>query len=241
MVFRDLNSPGLRIIFSVESSWWKCSIFVRSINTGVPQGFILGPLMFIIYFNDLPDHVTHGDIIQYADDTVMFFADKKVETIQKALNEDMEQIGEYCRENELLLNLKKGKTEVMLFGTAQRLRQQKENLEIVYNNTVLNFVTEYLYLGNILDNHLTLAKNFNCSFKRASNRLRLLQYVRRNLTENSAALIYKSMILLILLNIRFFLALLKRLSMTRRMLNMNRWKDVPQTLLDRTLFQRLKW
>ena len=90
-----------------------------------------------------------------------------METIQKALNEDMKQIGEYCRENELLLNLKKGKTEVMLFGTAQRLRQRKENLEIVYNNTVLNFVTEYLYLGNILDNHLSLAKNFNRSFKRA--------------------------------------------------------------------------
>ena len=104
---------------------------VRSINTGAPQGSFLGPLMFIIYFNDLQDHVIHGNIIQYADDTVIFFADKKVETIQKALNEDMEQIGEHCRENELLLNLKKGKTEVMLFGTAQRPRQQKENLETV--------------------------------------------------------------------------------------------------------------
>ena len=112
----------------------RCS--VRSINTGVLQGSILGPLMFIIYFNDLQEHIIHGDIIQFADDTVIFFADKKVETIQKALNEDMEQIGEYCRENELLL-------------------------EIVYNNTVLNFVTKYLYLGNTLDNHLTLAKNFN--------------------------------------------------------------------------------
>ena len=71
-------------------------------------------------------------------------------------------------------------------------------LEIVCNNTVLNFVTKYLYLGNILDNHLTLAKNFNRSFKRASNHLRLLQYVRRNLAEKSAELIYKSMILPIL-------------------------------------------
>ena len=65
---------------------------VRSINTEVPQESILGPLMFIIYFNDLQDHITNGDIIQYADDTVIFFADKEVETIQKALNEDMEQV-----------------------------------------------------------------------------------------------------------------------------------------------------
>ena len=85
-------------MFNIRSS-------VRSINIGVPQGSILGPLMFIIYFNDLQDH---GDIIQYADDTVTFFADNKVEKIQTALNEDMEQNGYYCRKNELLLNLKKG-------------------------------------------------------------------------------------------------------------------------------------
>ena len=44
-------------------------------------------------------HIVNGDIIQYADGTVIFFPDKKVKTIQKALNEDMEEIGEYCREN----------------------------------------------------------------------------------------------------------------------------------------------
>ena len=95
-------------MFNIRSS-------VRSIKTGMPQGSILGSLMFIIYFYDIQDHIIHGDIIQYADHRVIFFADKKVGTIQKALNEDMEQIGEYRRENELLLNLKKGKTEVILF------------------------------------------------------------------------------------------------------------------------------
>ncbi len=81
---------------------------------------------------------------------------------------------------------------------AQRLRRQKGNLEIVYNNIVINFVTEHLYLGNILDNHFMLANNFNWSFKRASNSLRLLQYVRPNPTEKSAELIYKLLILPIL-------------------------------------------
>ncbi len=109
----------------------------------------------------------------------------------------MNLIRDYCYHNELLLNLKKGKTEVMLFGTSQRLRKSGKNLNITYNNTVINFVTEYVYLGNVIDNHMSLNENFHRSYKRASGRLRLLQSVRRNLTVASAIDIY-NMILPIL-------------------------------------------
>ena len=60
----------------------------RSITSGVPQGFILGPLMFIIFFNDLKDSISYCDSIQYADDTVILFADKDVTKIENALNKD---------------------------------------------------------------------------------------------------------------------------------------------------------
>ena len=153
-----------------------------TITTGVPQGSILGPLMFIVFFNDLRESVKNSDIIKYADITVILYADKDAQNIDDALNEDMSLIRDYCYHNELLLNLKKGKTEVMLFGTSQRLRKSGKNLNIAYNNTVINFVTEYVYLGNVIDNHISLNENFHRSYKRASGRLRLLQSVRRNLT-----------------------------------------------------------
>ena len=82
----------------------------------------------------------------------------------------MSPIGNYCKVNELLLNLKKGKPEVMLFGTAQRLKLHGHSLNIMYNNALINFGTEYVYLGNLIDNHMTLASNFDRAYKKASGR-----------------------------------------------------------------------
>ena len=118
-----------------------------------------------------------------------------VKTIENTLKVDMTGVGRYCEQNELLLNLKKGKTEVMLFGTSQRLKRNGRELNIVYNNTRINFVTEYVYLGNLLDNHLSLTANFNRAVKKACGRLRILSNVRKSLTIEAATFIYKMMIL----------------------------------------------
>ena len=60
----------------------------RNIASGVPQGSILGPLMFLTFFNDLKDSISYCDIFQYADDTVILFADKDVTKIENTLNKD---------------------------------------------------------------------------------------------------------------------------------------------------------
>ena len=110
----------------------------------------------------------------------------------------MESVGTYCRENELMLNLKKGKTEAMLFGTAKRIKQHRRELNISYNGTSISFVSEYVYLRNVIDSTLTLQSNFNRAFKRASSRLRLLKSVREYLDINAATKIFDMMILPIL-------------------------------------------
>ena len=62
-------------------------------------------------------------VIQYADDTVIFFAAKSTNIIETALNSDLGAIVKYCDEIELHLNFRKGKTEVMLLSTAQRMKR----------------------------------------------------------------------------------------------------------------------
>ena len=164
---------------------------------GVPQGSILGPLLFIIFFNDLIEN-TNCRVIMYADDTIIYFPDKDIDIIENVLNLEMEFVTNYCRVNELLLNLKKGKTEVMLFGTAKRLKQYGRQFNISYNGSPISFVTEYVYLGNVIDNTLSLSSNFTRAYKRASNRLRLLNNVKSYLNVNAATKIFNMMIIPIL-------------------------------------------
>ena len=133
-------------------------------------------------------------MIKYADDTVVYFADKNVDVIEKVLNLEMEYIGKACKENELLLNLKKGKTEAMLFRTSKRLKLQGRELKIIYNGTPILFVTEYVDLGNVIDNTLTLNTNFSRAYKQVSNWLRLLKRVREYLNVDVATKIFSMII-----------------------------------------------
>ena len=128
----------------------------------------------------------------------MLFTDKDVTKIENALDKDMSSIDNYGKENKLLLNLKKGKTEVMFFRTAQHPKLHGHSLNIMYNNALINFVTEYAYLGNFADNHMTLASNFERAYKKASGWLCLLHNVRRYLTAESAKIIFELMIMPIL-------------------------------------------
>ena len=130
ILLHKLNTNGVE---GLELAWFTDYLFNRtqlveiqntrsrpySITSGVRQGSILGPLMSIVFFNDLKGSIDKSEVIAYADDTVIFFADKEVQSIEDALNHDMTLIRDYCYRNELVLNLKKGKTEVMLFGTSQ--------------------------------------------------------------------------------------------------------------------------
>ena len=100
--------------------------------TGVPQGSILGPLLFLVFYNDLIDLETNSRVLKYADDTVIYCSGKDVESIEANLTYDMDLIAKYLEDNELIMNLEKGKTEIMLFGTAKRLSMQSRGLDVRY-------------------------------------------------------------------------------------------------------------
>ena len=89
----------------------QCSS-ISSIKCGVPQGSIIGPLLFVIFINDIVDYVIKSSIIKYADDTVLYTPGKDIYIIEQNLSQDLERLAEWFTENEMILNLKKGKMYV---------------------------------------------------------------------------------------------------------------------------------
>ena len=79
---------------------------------GVPQGSVLGPLLFTVFYNDLTDLKINSRVLQYADDIVVYCPGKDVESIEAMLSQDMDFIAYYFDGNEIIINLIKGKTEM---------------------------------------------------------------------------------------------------------------------------------
>ena len=111
--FKNDLSPGLRLDF------------------GVPQGSILGPLLFILYINDLPECLVNCSIGMYADDTVIYFSDFSPVEIKRAVQDDLDRIAQWMDTNRLILN--QSKTKGMLFGTRQKLDNAVFNIMLSGN------------------------------------------------------------------------------------------------------------
>ena len=75
---------------------------------------VLGPLLLIIFINDLSDYIEHASVIMYADDTVLYVSHESKEKIENDLNQYIQNLLSYFCKNELVINLKKGKTETVI-------------------------------------------------------------------------------------------------------------------------------
>jgi hypothetical protein len=147
----------------------------------------------LIFFDNIADSLLHANVITYADDTVIYFASSNIEEINRSLNEDLESLSRFCYDNELILNMKKGKSEAMLLGTAQRMKGEKMN--VLYRNETVSSTERYTYLGNVLDPTLTLTDDFHGKYKKASKRMNLLIKMKPLLPDHAVKKIYTMMIL----------------------------------------------
>ena len=126
----------------------------------------------------------------YADDTVIYYPDKNISDIEQKLKADFSKLISWFRDNQLIINMKKGKTECMLFGTEQRLNKLSDNQLDIEQHVIL-----YKYLGLHLYPSLNMNVHIDKTYKIAVGRLKLLAKTCLFLTAKAARTIYESMIL----------------------------------------------
>ena len=123
------------------------------VTCGVPQGSILGPLLFLLYMNDIPQAVK-CELLLYADDTCLICQHKNVEVIEENLNIDFSNICDWFIDNKLSIHLGEDKTKTILFSSKRKVKKNPP-LNITYGNVNIKQYEKVTYLGCILDNTLS--------------------------------------------------------------------------------------
>ena len=138
---------------------------------GEPQGSILGPLLFLLYINDLPQASKLLDPIMFADDTNLFYSGKDIHSLFNTVNNELSYLSHTFNSNKLSLNA--DKTKFTLF---RRVRQ-KDKIPLVLptlkiNNTLIKQVAKFL--GVLFDENLTWKNHINLIENKISKKPRYL-------------------------------------------------------------------
>ena len=118
ILIQKLAHYGIR---SSELVWFKSYLSnrvdskVQNIGIGAPQGSCLGPLLFLLYINDLPKAINNANVYMYADDTSLSYQNYSIHQLNRALYQDLKALDKWLRGNKLSLNVTK--TQLMVIST----------------------------------------------------------------------------------------------------------------------------
>ena len=160
------------------------------ISCGVPQGSILGPLLFLVYVNDMPAAVTNK-LLLYADDSGILVSAKSKQEIEVLLSHDLNRLSQWLICNKLSLHL--GKTESILFGSRQRLKSQTQ-LDISCNGQSIQSTKAVKYLGATIDQNLSFDSMASSVIHKSNSRLKFLYRKSKFLTGHTKRLLVNSLI-----------------------------------------------
>ncbi|CAB3980152.1 RNA-directed DNA polymerase from mobile element jockey-like [Paramuricea clavata] len=151
-----LQKPSLNLLVSyLANRTQMCSVNgalsgTKLVTCGIPQGSTLGPLLFLIYINDLPNSLEYSSTRMFADDTILTVSGKSMQDVEVAINHDLTNVKQWLSANRLSLNLVK--TEYLLIGS----RYNINNLLAAPNVFVGDTPIKKLGMSNISGNITTV-------------------------------------------------------------------------------------
>ena len=179
------NRKQLTIANNIKSS-------LLPVTCGVPQGSTLGPLLFLLYINDIGKAIKHCKYLLYADDTVLYTATNDLTLTSQHMEQDLQLVQQWCSDNSLTINSKK--TKVMGFSLNKNILFKNIGPFKLLNQS-LEVVDNYKYLGIILDTQLTYKPHIKNIVAKGTHKLIVLSKIRKYLYVRTSLTIFKSMIL----------------------------------------------
>ena len=190
---RGITLNWFKSYLETQKLWVKCidkendhNVYSNEydINIGTPQGSCLGPLLFLVYTNDLYLNLDYISCILFADDTTLYFSHSNIHYLQFCIEHDLSSIIDWFNANGLTLNL--NKTEGLLFSPPKRkrtveLKIEEINIPIVHNTK---------FLGIWLDDDLSWHKHLTVLIRKLKQQLKLLSQGKNLLDLHSKKVLY---------------------------------------------------
>ncbi len=166
------------------------------LQTGVPQGSVLGPLLFIIYINDIANVSNFFKCIIYADDTTLYStlsacnlrADNGYDNT--FINNEIDKISEWLKINKLSINVSKSKC--MFFHTTRR---KSPEIELMLDNSVIERVNEFNFLGIVIDSNLSWKNHNDYICNKLSKTIGVINRLKNFLPLSVKVTLYNSLVL----------------------------------------------
>ena len=169
---------------------------IEEIHCGVPQGSCLGPLLFIVYINDLPFCLEGCQVTMYADDTSISFAAKSVNDLNMTLNRELDSLRKWLQGNKLSLNILK--TQAMVIGSRPNLKKISTKLveppSFSIGGSDVELVGNVKYLGVQIDRHLAWDEHVHFLRSKVSRAIGFLKYAKKLLRQDTLCKMYRGIV-----------------------------------------------
>ncbi len=164
----------------------------NDIKIGVPQGSILGPILFLLFINDLPNEVKQCITNLYADDCMIYVSTESIDDLKCDLQSDLNNVQQWFTNNRLTINTKK--SCVMPVGNKNKTNVISKALNVKIDDQVLNLCHDVKYLGVTIDEHLKWSKHIDKVYSKLSSKIGLLSRISKFLPSNTLNTLYNTLI-----------------------------------------------